>query len=72
MRSCQTLEEFYSVVGGEEAFRSHVAEFDKMNEFLIQLYAHHLNTLSSYLSEEEKGLLEDLRPLTNILYWRKV
>jgi octaprenyl-diphosphate synthase len=72
MRSCQTLEEFYSVLGGEEAFRSHVAEFDKMNEFLIQLYAHHLNTLSSYLSEEEKGLLEDLRPLTNILYWRKV
>jgi octaprenyl-diphosphate synthase len=72
LRQCQDMSQFCEVLGGEKNFKDSVAEFDKMNEFLIQLYSHHLNTLSGYLNESEKGLIQDLKPLTDILYWRKV
>ncbi|MCE3009790.1 MAG: polyprenyl synthetase family protein [Proteobacteria bacterium] len=72
LRTCQTMADFQSVLGGASQFDQHVSEFDKMNEFLIQLYSHHLKTLSGYLKDSEKDLVQSLAPLTDILYWRKV
>lgn len=71
LKSIKTLEEFYQFLGGKEKFDEKVAEFDKANEFLIQLYKHHLKTLGTFLNESEKGLLKDLEPLTELLYWRR-
>jgi octaprenyl-diphosphate synthase len=67
----QNMDQFYSVVGGKQAFDEKVAAFDKANQFLIDLYKHHLQNLSHYLKDDEKELLKALEPLTEILYWRK-
>lgn len=71
LRHCQSLGDFMNVTGGEKKFHEKLAEFDHMNQFLIDLYQHHLQTLNRYLNESEQGLISDLRPLTEILYWRK-
>jgi len=72
LRACKSMEDFHVVLGGPGQFEQHVKDFDKMNEFLIQLYSHHLKTFSGYLKDSEKGLISSLSPLTDILYWRKV
>lgn len=68
---CQNLEEFASAIGGQPQFEKSLSEFDKKNEFLIQLYHHHLSQLKSYLKDSELKLIEDLTPLPQLLYWRK-
>lgn len=71
LKACETLADFQNALGGEARFREAVEAFDKKNEFLIQLYHHHLQNLRSYLAPEEMGLVNSLAPLTDILYWRK-
>ena len=71
LKQCQSLGDFMLAVGGEKAFFTKVDEFDKMNQFMIDLYQHHLQTLSRFLKPHEKKLIADLQPLTDILYWRK-
>jgi len=71
LRKIKTLEEFYDAIGGVQEFGKKVEEFDELNRFLIQLYQHHLKTLSHYLKDDEKSLLGKLEPLTEILYWRR-
>jgi octaprenyl-diphosphate synthase len=71
LKNIKTLVEFKNFVGGEEKFQEKLKKFDEANEFLIQLYHHHLSNLEKYLSAEEKGLIKDLQPLTDLLYWRK-
>jgi octaprenyl-diphosphate synthase len=71
LKEAQTLEDFYKILGGKDQFDKAVAEFDEKNIFLIQLYQHHLKSLSHYLSDSEKPLLAQLEPLTEILYWRR-
>lgn len=71
LKNAKTLEDFYAILGGKDKFDQAVKEFDEKNIFLIQLYQHHLKTLSHYLSEDEKALLGKLEPLTEILYWRR-
>jgi octaprenyl-diphosphate synthase len=71
LNKCETLEDFQNAIGGRAKFDAKVAEFDKKNEFLIQLYHHHLQNLKSYLKPEELKILDSLSPLTDILYWRK-
>lgn len=71
LKSCRSLGDFVNVVGGEKVYQEKLAEFDKMNQFLIDLYEHHLQTLSRSLTESEQGLISELRPLTEVLYWRK-
>lgn len=71
LRDCKAMSDFHRVIGGEDVFQKKVAEFDKMNEFLIQLYKHHLKTLENYLQPQEKRLASSLEPLTDLLYWRK-
>ncbi|MEZ0391428.1 MAG: polyprenyl synthetase family protein [Pseudobdellovibrionaceae bacterium] len=71
LKDTKTLEDFQQLLGGKSQFELTVKEFDEKNVFLIQLYQHHLKTLAHYLSEDEKPLLQQLEPLTEILYWRR-
>lgn len=71
MVKSRDLSEFYAALGGKEHFDSKLAEFDKMNQELIHLYEHHLATLQSLLPESEHKLIQKLKPLTEILYWRR-
>ena len=66
-----TLAEFKQSLGGEAAFEAAVTESDRVNEGLIALYRHHPDRLAEILDPSEHGLLKELRPLTDILYWRR-
>ena len=68
------LNEFYKCFAdtsdeGEKIFQTKVKEFDGLNEKLIQLYEHHLSQLESRVQKAD--LIKSLRPLTEILYWRR-
>lgn len=52
-------------------FDEKVLAFDNINRGLIDLYEHHLNELEKLLVGNEKQLIAKLRPLTEILYWRR-
>ena len=67
----EDLKDFKDGLGGDASFDKLVADFDAINENLIRLYEHHLDRLSDLLGESEKKLVDDLRPLTEILYWRR-
>ena len=56
---------------GKLSFLQKVEEFDQLNVKLIDLYAHHLENLEQHLQHDEKKLLASLKPLTEILYWRR-
>ncbi len=56
---------------GQKIFAQKVSEFDHINEKLIELYAHHLENLRLVLKLEEGPILDSLKPLTEILYWRR-
>lgn len=65
------LDEFKVNLGGATVFDEAVRAFDAVNDKLIRLYDHHLERLSEMLAPEERGLVRDLKPLTEILYWRR-
>ena len=67
----QNMQDFYEAMGGEKLFKEAVEQFDRLNSELIDVYQHHLKTLSQMLAPNELGLIEEIRPLTDILYWRK-
>lgn len=71
MVKSRDLNDFYAALGGKDRFDARLAEFDKMNQGLIELYEHHLETLKTLLKPEEQKLLQKLKPLTEILYWRR-
>lgn len=66
-----TLEQFYTAIGGKAEFDRALASFDEMNKEMIQLYHHHLDNLQKLLPADEQILVGKLRPLTDLLYWRK-
>lgn len=64
------LKEYYQCfAGGEKEFQSYVQKFDAVNEKMIQLYDHHLIQLEKKIQKPE--LIKSLKPLTEILYWRR-
>lgn len=64
------LKEYYQCfAGGEKEFQSYVQKFDAVNEKMIQLYDHHLVQLENKIQKPE--LIKSLKPLTEILYWRR-
>lgn len=65
------LNEYVTHVGGKVKFDELVAEFDEMNNGLIKMYDHHLGRLKNHLQTDELSLIDQLRPLTEILYWRR-
>lgn len=71
LKDCKTLDGFQDAIGGPEAFLAQVKEFDDKNRFLIELYHHQLRLLKNYLAGHEQGLITNLEPLTDLLYWRR-
>ncbi len=71
LKGIQTLEQFYEVLGGKDQFDRKLEQFDEINSSMIELYHHHLKTLSQFLDGSEKDLLKKLEPLTEVLYWRR-
>ena len=69
-RRSQNLEEVYAAIT-IESFEGFVSSFDQMNIELIELYAHHLEQLGQLLEEHQMGLIEDLKKLPKLLYWRE-
>lgn len=67
----KTLEELHSAVGGKEAFDHRLQSFDEINKSLISMYEHHLQRLARLLRPGEEKLIQQLRPLTEVLYWRR-
>lgn len=67
----KNLDEYYENIGGKAHFDKKLSEFDEMNKGLIQMYNHHLERLKTHLKPGEEKLIEQLRPLTEILYWRR-
>jgi octaprenyl-diphosphate synthase len=67
----KNLEQYYASIGGKETFDKKVAAFDEMNKGLIAMYDHHLERLKKHLKPGEEKLIDQLRPLTEILYWRR-
>lgn len=76
MIKSSTLEELMRSFSSDAAearskFHQKVSEFDSMNAGLIDLYHHHLTELEKHLVGKEKDLVAALKPLTEILYWRR-
>lgn len=67
----QSLGEFKSNIGGEAEFDKQLAAFDTINSKKIQLYHHLLERLSEQIQPTEIQLIEFLRPLPDLLYWRR-
>lgn len=66
----QSLGEVKSVVT-EKYFDGKLAEFDRINVGLIELYDHQVKRLGALLPESAKGVVDELLPLSKPLYWRK-
>jgi octaprenyl-diphosphate synthase len=58
-------------VSGEEFFKKRLEEFDSANRKLIDLYDHHLENLKKWLKADQQKLITNLKPLTEVLYWRR-
>ncbi len=56
---------------GHQIFSKKVDEFDALNVKLIDLYSHHLENLAKLLPAEQQKLIQNLKPLTEVLYWRR-
>lgn len=70
-RECQTTSDVHGVMG-ESRFFELVDEFDQHNKKVMALYEHHCQELGLLLGPRCNGLLDELRALSGILYWRKV
>lgn len=65
------LESFQNSIGGKARFDDKLKAFDEENEKLISLYFHYMDRLKTHLKPGEEKLLTYLKPLMDILYWRK-
>jgi octaprenyl-diphosphate synthase len=70
----QSLGELKSVIG-EELFAKRLAEFDQINEGVIELFTHRMNRLRDMLSKmpggTAVGVVDELLSIAKPLYWRK-
>jgi octaprenyl-diphosphate synthase len=69
LKKVETLEQFFTSLGGKPSFEKMVQEFDSINQKKIDTYQHHLRGIRDRIGNE---LVDKLVPLTNILYWRKL
>ena len=70
-KDIQSLEEVYRIVGGEDVFRKILGRFDKINQEEIDLYQHKLKTLSGYLKGDQQKIVNNLKDIPELLYWRQ-
>jgi octaprenyl-diphosphate synthase len=73
-RECQTMPQLLATIG-EEKFYSRLEEFDSHNQKVIDLYNFKMTALQKRLEvvlPESVTLVQELKVLPTILYWRKV
>ncbi len=70
-KNIQSLEEVYRIVGGEDFFQKALGRFDRINQEEIDLYQHKLKSLSGHLREDQRKLVDDLKNIPELLYWRQ-
>jgi octaprenyl-diphosphate synthase len=70
LRSCETLDQVKDFVGLENFNRS-VQAFDEMNRQVIGLYGHKAKSLEAHLEPLERGLINELAGLPDVLYFRR-
>ena len=70
-KNVQSLEEIYRIVGGEDFFQKSLSHFDRINQEEIDLYRHKLKALSTYLQGNQKRVVDDLKDVSELLYWRQ-
>lgn len=66
----QTLSEVQDALGADH-YRRRLEQFDEMNQAVLDLYSHQVDRLKKYLKAGEEDLIEDLMPLSKLLYWRR-
>lgn len=66
----QTLAEVEAALGAEHYHRR-LKEFDQMNQAVLDLYSHQVERLKKTLKPGEETLVQDLMPLSQLLYWRR-
>lgn len=66
----KTMDEVYELVG-KEHFDERLNAFDAENSLKIEIYKKQLDELKKFLNEESVGLIEEFKPLAELLYWRK-
>ncbi|MCC7403132.1 MAG: polyprenyl synthetase family protein [Bdellovibrionales bacterium] len=71
LKKADDLDEVMRVVGAE-AFQRKLDSFDRMNQQVIDLYAHHLQSLKAMLAPSQQELIQRMESLPGPLYWRKV
>ena len=69
LKTVESLQEFKGLLG-EKEFVEKVQRFDSLNSNLIDLYDHHLGELKALLPDSQSELIENLKPLADLLYWR--
>lgn len=73
----QNLEDFEKTMTSVDpnlSLNSCVKQFDEMNQKIINLYFHHLSELTKILnlgSSEQNALIDSLKVLPEVLYWRR-
>lgn len=70
LTQCQTLEDVKALLGGDAAFQALVNEFDSKNDQAIALYEHLNQSLKEFLKPDEQSLMNELKPLAHLLYYR--
>ncbi len=68
-KGLKTLDEVYELVGADN-FKVALERFDQINQGLIDLYNHRVETFAAFLQPQEHGLISDLKKLPSPLYWR--
>ena len=70
-KNVQSLEEIYRLLGGEDIFQKILAHFDRINQDRIDLYQYKLKALSPYLHGNQKEIVNHLKDIPKLLYWRR-
>lgn len=69
-RKSTEMQQVFSILG-EENFYKQLADYDHLNRKVISLYEHHCENLRNLLNPSQQSLVDELKPLPAILYWRK-
>lgn len=67
-REAKTLKDIYHLVPD---FKNKLTEFDKLNQKLIKETERDMEKLKPFLKQSEGALIEDIKSVPSLLYWRK-
>lgn len=70
LKTCDKLEDVFKVIGAEY-FGECLKQFDQMNEEVMKLYHHYVESLRALLKSDQQKICDVLSPLDRILYYRR-